>query len=781
MENNPSNPATESLADKISRWALLLTVFLAPLFFVPSALTSFQFTKIIVLAAGVIVALGAFVTGRLQEGRLDVPWHPVFIALVSLPITFGLAAIFSPVKTVSFVGKGYEVGTFSFIALAAVFVFLVSYLFREKKIVLYSYAAILASFAIVFIFQSVRLFAGPQFMSFGVLTSAVATMIGGWNDFGIYLALMALFSFISIEFLELKGALRTVLIAILALSVLFLSVVNYLFIWYVLGAFALVIFIHKFSFGSSRRFPVASLAVAIVCFIFILIGGNNIYVTLSNSPYNLRFLNRLNVSNVEVRPSWASTLAVGKDVFKTRPIFGVGPNRFANQWQISKPDNVNATQFWSVDFDYGVSLIPTYIIMTGALGALAWLAFLFLYVWMGIKILFAKIENHFENYVTFSSFSLSLFLWVVSLFYVPSVVILILTFFFTGLFLSSAVAHGHLKTKKVHLLKEPNQRFVLVVVSIIILFSVLGAGYGMTRRYMSTIYFNQGVTAFNIRNDKDQAESSINTAVQLSPNDAYYRTLVELKLARMNDLLSDKNIPPDPADQAQLRSRFQTYLGDAESLAKLAIDHDVTNYQNWMMLGRVYVTVVPLGVKDSYENALGAYKKAAEFNPTSPAIPLALAGLEVAASNNGEDKESLAKAKQHIADAQKLKSDYTDALILLSQIQLAEKDSAGAIRSVQSAAAASPNDPTISYQFGILLYNDKQYAEAASVLQNAVNLAPNYANAKYFLGLSYAELDRSDEAIKVFEDLKATNPDSAELDLILDNLRAGKDPLSNGS
>ena len=75
----------------------------------------------------------------------------------------------------------------------------------------------------------------------------------------------------------------------------------------------------------------------------------------------------------------------------------------------------------------------------------------------------------------------------------------------------------------------------------------------------------------------------------------------------------------------------------------------------------------------------------------------------------------------------------------------------------------------------------KEYTGAVSALERAIELNSAYANAKYFLGLSYSKLGRRADAIKQFEGLKATNPDNKEIDLILTNLNAGRDPFANAA
>ena len=191
-----------------------------------------------------------------------------------------------------------------------------------------------------------------------------------------------------------------------------------------------------------------------------------------------------------------------------------------------------------------------------------------------------------------------------------------------------------------------------------------------------------------------------------------------------------------------------------------------------MMLGRVYEAITPLNIEGAYESAKAAYEQALTQNPRSPAILLTLARLEVAKKDN-------AKARENIARALREKGNYTEAIFLLAQIEAAEGNIKAAISSVEAASVIAPSDPSIFFQLGLLRFNDKDYRGAAGALERSVALSPTYANAKYFLGLSYEKLNRATDAITQFSDLQKTNPDNAEIKLILSNLKAGRPPFSN--
>ena len=88
-----------------------------------------------------------------------------------------------------------------------------------------------------------------------------------------------------------------------------------------------------------------------------------------------------------------------------------------------------------------------------------------------------------------------------------------------------------------------------------------------------------------------------------------------------------------------------------------------------------------------------------------------------------------------------------------------------------------PGNPAIYFELGLLKYSIKDYNGAGQAFASALTVAPQYANAQYYLGLTLARLGRLEEAKTYFEGLAVTNPDNKELQTILTSLRAGKSPF----
>jgi len=761
--------------EKVSYYILLVLAFFLPIFFIPSSVFPFQFGKTLILSLGALLSLSFWISQKLREGKISLPTGlPYLVATIVLLITL-ISSLFSGVVERSLIGLGLETDTFFTVLMLFILMFMTSVLFRSKKRIFNLYLTFFVSSIILLVFQLLRAFLGVDFLSFGVLVNSTSNLLGRWSDLAIFFGLYSLISVVTLEFFRPSQLLKVLLYITLVLSALFMVVINSLMAWLTLGVLSLVLLIYLALNGRpSQDFRAEvenhSKNVTVIAKLPIVLILLSVVFVLIRGPVGEAVSGRLGIVQISARPSVRSTLNIARSSLPDNPAFGVGPNRFATEWSLYKPNLVNNTPFWNIDFNFGIGVIPTTLVTTGILGFLSWLAFLGALILLGIKAFFSSPNNNVSRFLIVSSFLATLFLWTFSVIYVPGIAVLALTFMMTGAFLSVMFQEGFIKDKQISFTNSSKVGFIAVFSLIAFLIVNIGLGYLVVTRYLSATYFQRTLVAVNIEGNIEKGGENINRAVTLARTDRNYRLLSQLHIANLNSILNEEDLAQTEAG----RIRFQTILGQAIASAQEATKADKNNYQNWLTLGNIYEAIVPLGIAGSYESARDTYLEAGAVAPTNPSVDLVLARLEVV---NGDND----KAREHIVSALTKKNNYTEAIFLLSQIEINEGNITAAINSVQAASFITPNNPIVFFQLGFLRYNQNDFAGAISALERAVLLSPPYSNAKYFLGLSYFNTGKTEEAILQFEDIELLNPDNPEVKSILSNLREGRGPFTNSS
>jgi len=777
--SRPTKEQSESGFNLGSFYILVGVIFLLPIFFLPFISSPFQLTKTVLVLVGVLLAFGLFVMGRLKEGSVSVPLSLVVVGAWFVPVTYFFSALFSPSSPiVSLMGQGFETGTVFFVTIGALLLTLVALIVREKQQILGIYAGFLFIFLLLTLFQGLRLIFGIELFSLDIFNTSTSNLIGKWNDLAIFFGLTGMLALITLEGLKLHNVSKTVLYCVLLFSLVFLSIINFTAVWVVFGIFALAFFIYnllkgKFLFskqpnidlGLDKETPsslkmgssVASLVVLGISILFVA-GGTTV-----GDPIGTFF----GINQLEVRPSWESTVDIARATYADNLIFGSGPNTFSFQWVQFKPSGINNTAFWNTDFDSGIGFVPTAFVTTGILGGIAWIIFFGIFLYSGVRsLLFRPMADSFDYYLSLSSFLVALYLWVFTVIYIPNAVILFLAFFFTGLYVAS-LRHrmGELKERTFVFSETPRIGFIFVLgLTVVLIFTGVGI-YLVGDRYLAAVHFQQAIIKLGTDGDEIEARRMLAKARDRVNSDAYARLASEIELLKLSSVLADTSLSPE-----EQRIKFEEVLGSAIENAQEARDISPNNYNNWFTVGRVYQSILPLEIQGSYENAKEAYEHALLYAPHNPNIYLALAELEVLRNDNIE-------ARSYIQKALEEKENYTAAVFLLAQIQVNEGKILEAIRSVESASILEPNNPVAFFQLGLLKYNQNDWAGAVGAFERAVSLNTVYANAQYFLGLSYYQLGSVAKATNQFENVEKTNPDNPEVQQILQNLRNGLEPL----
>lgn len=764
MDQPESTDRIAQSLQQVARVVVVAVFGLLPILFIPSTYAPFGYSKTLLVIVGVFAAVLFVALSILRSGevRIGVPY-----ALIALWAVVGIAfvsALFSGDMFDALVGDAFSIHTVAFLALMAVVATLGSLFIDAKPTLMRWYMLLAGATVLLGLFHIIRLFFGADVLSFGVFTSQVSSPIGGWNDLAIFFGLSILLSIVALEQLPLPKLGQGLFSAVVVVALCMLAVINFFAIWIILGMVSLVVLAYALTKdrfrpqselmpqATQRGTSVTAVVVAAVVFMFsvlFIIGGSVLGNTISATS---------GVNYIEVRPSVEATIGIAKGVFTENALFGIGPNKFSDAWRLYKDTSINTTIFWNNSFVGGSGYIPTFLITTGIFGLLAWLAFLGLFVWSGLRMLFKTTQtDRFWYFIGSSSFVAAAYLWLMSIIYVPGSTILLMAAMFTGV---TFAAHAALLPRRTRLLSIAADRragFVLVVSVMVLIIASVATLYFTGRHYLALYGFNQAVSS---QSNLQSRLNSMASAFTLSENDTFARQIALNQLTRINALVALQN--PNEAQQQE----FSDAVTNGVRAAQVAVNTDGTDAQNWAVLGATYSAVSAARVEGAVERAASALTEARRLDPKNPELALVEAQL---LSRNGDIDGARAKAREAIA----LKPDYTPAMLFITQIEIASGNTAEAIAATQSMLRLEPRNPARYYQLGVLYSASGDVPSAVASFEQAVTLDQNYANARYLLALGYVEQGRPAEAIEQLTVVRDLNPDNTAVQELINQISNG--------
>lgn len=659
-----------NIFDRLAFAMLSLVLILLPLFCLPFTSIGTEISKSLLLVSGLALGFVFWAIARFFDGKIVIPKSTLLVGSGGVVLAVLLSALLSQNSQVSFFGTMLDIGSFWFIFSGFALLFLCSVVFRtslQAKVALFG---MIISSVVVIIFQSFHLFF-PQALSLGILGSKTANLVGSWNSLGLFAGFASLMFMLWLEFFPISRIGRIAVQICLVLALLLAAVVNFPLVWILVGISALLILVYKASTsflnreaGAEKKFPFVSFVVVIVSLLFIISGG-----------FIGNFIpNYFKITNTEVSPSIGSTVSVTKNVLVNDPIFGLGPNRFGEAWAMYKPVSVNSSAFWDTYFESGSGLLPTLLATTGALGIIAWIVFLFLFLKSGARSVFASIKDG-VNWEMVAFFVLALYLYVAMFFYPAGSVIFLLALAFSGVFIGLLATQSREEWSVTFLDDHRKSFFSILTLIILIIFSV-AATFKFVEKFASVSFFGKALSSTEL----PEAESAISKAISLHANDLYLRTYSQIYLVKLGSLAGSGSDLTEK-EKADLQASFD----QAIRAATLAVNYNSSNYLNHKLLGSVYQTAGTLGVAEGYSKAAEAFTEASRNNPSNPGLKLLLANVYFL---DGK----LSEAKNEANSALSLKSDYIDALLTMSQVSKREGNNSEALRYAEQALALAPQN-----------------------------------------------------------------------------------------
>lgn len=643
---------------KISLYSFLVGILGCLFFFIPYSSIKIEIVKIYSLSIGATFSLFFLIIAWLGEGKISIPKDRLILFAGFIPFVFLLSSLFSASPHTSLFGNGFELGTFGSILILYILFFLSAVHFQKKNNVWCFLITLFLGVFIVLLHLVFNVFSVyyellPNF-SKGAL---FGNLVGDVNDLAIFLGVAVLLIIYTLELLKLKKFIKMTLYVLLVLSGILLVLINLPLVWMLVGIFSICIFTYslysKYNKGKDednanhrKKFPFIALVFFLLSFVFLV--GNSLFSSL--------IANYINLNNQNIRPSFVTTTEIAYKSFKQNPLFGTGPNTFANNWFIWQPKELLKTSFWSIGFSNGSSTVSTLIATTGTLGLASILMFLFGYLIKSIKTVKSFPSGNLSAYFTAVALMISLYGFIVVSFYNANIVILALAFVSSGIFLGISSSREDIESRGCLFSAGGKRGLCFIVGGLAIMALSVFFCYVYTSKFISTIYFSKSVVKNESTQSLLKSENMLLKAIRFDKSDVYYRSLSWVYINQINLMIKN-----DFTEGEVLREGVQSLVDKAVLSARLAIKQNPKSFVNYVNLGDVYSELVLLEVEASYENAVSAYDRASLLAPHNPSIVLSRAVLEFVIKNY---KEAIFYTEKSL----ELKPDYQEAQYLLEQI-----------------------------------------------------------------------------------------------------------------
>lgn len=753
----------------IARALLVIAVGLTPIFFIPGAPTLLGASKVFIVLLFVLLALVALSLSVLRSGAVALRFTPLLIAWWGIIAASFVSALLSPALLASLFGDALETNTVGFLVILGVLMTAIQTFASAKKSIVYLFGAVLFSTTLLVALHIARLVFGANVLTLGFLTTGSVTPVGSFNDLGLYLALTILVTLVAVVQLSLS---RSGLIFATVLSfgsLVMLMLVNFFAIWLVLALFSLTLLMYSLTkdrFGVQpgvNTTPEAKIslgATGLIAMVFIvstvfLIGGSSLGATMSA---------KTGISYLEIRPSVAATLDIMRGVYSENAFTGTGPNLFDDAWQLHKDRSITETMFWNTPFNAGSGYVLTWFVTTGLLGVIAWCVFLGLFLYTGIMMLVrGQSTDQFWYFTGTIAFVVGAFVWIMSVIYVPGPAILIMGVASTGIMIVAYQALLPRRLLAYNMLTSARTGFVLILAVMFIIIGTIAVGYGGVRQFVAAYTFV--TAASDLPEDATQqlpvVINRLISAYTLYPSDTYVREIALYHTLNLNRLLSIAE--PSPAEQQE----FKQTITAAIAAGTAAVQRKSIDARNWKTLADVYSLLSVVNIEGATVEANKAYSEAEVRDPKNPSYVLQKSVMAFQAKDLNE-------ARRLALLALDLKSNYTDALFTLSQIEINAGDVKKAIASTESLIALESNNPGRYYQLGILQAADKNSQGAIAAFSAAITLDPNYANARYFRALQYLQGGDKDLAIAELKIVRDLSPDNKTVEELIGKIERGE-------
>lgn len=728
----------------LTEWLALAAVVIVPLAFMINTTQSQDFIKQVALLAIVSIAALCWVGSMLIERSLSLRRsvaNPLVLVLLAAVL---VSALFSGSRYVGLVGgNGQEYQSFITTLLFAAFFFVIVNLPKESKfpqraIFAATIVGGLVSLVALFQFAGVSLVPGVSVATFNLVGSTVVL--------GLYAATTIVLA--AASFLIEKPDGKFVLVKNIAIgffgvcALLLAATVDFWPIWtaVIVGLIAVLIL------AVVRPQTIGRLGWLAVPMIVLVVA---VLLLVVDIPLPIH-------APTEIFPSLAQSFDVARGTLVNHPIFGAGPGTFAQEFALHRSLELNQNAIWYVQFDRGMSYLTTIASNLGVAGLVAWLAVIIVGVWKSAAHLIVSRKKNDEAWVFGMVVSVAWLTTAAGIIFYGASLSLLLLFWLLFALLIRMTADENIELS----FKASPRSGLVLTFSFVILIVLSLAGWFISGARLYSDSSLTAATAMDANTKDDAVIRNLENALRIDPqSDTIARNLSQAYLIKIQQLFNDTN-----TDATAKGTQVENLTAAAIKAATAATELGRKNIQNWSQLGAVYEAIASY-VSNAPDQAIAAYGRAADLDPTSPVHPtnigrvyLSMAGAVMNGANDSKDEAAKTDARKK-----------SDELLVRS------------LASLEKALSLKSDYAPASYQISIVYDAQGKIDEARSALESVVKLSPTFANARWLLAMIYEEKQEYDSAIAQIEAILTNNPDNKDVQnklQILQDKKAGKAPAA---
>lgn len=717
---------TATYLEAAVRWILVAITFLAPLFFVTTAVATLEIAKVylfcvLVLVAAFLYLWRALVIGRFEYQRTFLDWLLLFFIVFYL-----VSTAFSHHHYLSFAGvAGFFSGSVVCVVCFVIFFYLLIQTIRSTPHIKLIILAITASASIVAIYNIVRGF------GLGLPPTAAASFTMVAHSPTVFAVFMGICLLIGLAWLFSAKVLwqRWLAVGFLVLCMVAVFIFDTESAAYAIaaGAFMLLLLFAVKSDQSVRWHILIPTVVVTFAAVLLFINPQPLFphAAIENVRIDLR-----------------TSLPVAGQSLRQAPLTGTGPQTFGDDLVDFRPIQYNTTPTWDLRFSKGTNEWLTLVATTGLLVPLILLVSA---IWLIIRSAQVLIRSTMsEEHMFVMPIIAAFFGLLVASFFIPfSFSLSLLFWLLAGLGVMSISGVGGTRIK----IKMPRSRAQTIIVSFALVMTAVAivavAIFG-GRLLIGEYYFSRAQAGIVNQQSLEQVQNWLTRAITANPRESKFFTIRAQGYATEVLLEATKTKP----DSTKLQAAAQSVV-DALKQAQLIDPKNPTVYETE---ASIYDSLRNI-IANADELAVAAYTQDVALEPNNPLPHLNLgraqlfqAGILVSDTSEAARVESgkalIREAQQEFERAKQLKPDFLLADYNIGLAQRVAGDTDAAIETFQHVIQRAPRSPEAYWQLEQIYESRQQYVEAVTELEAIQKLLPDDTTVKQKLEELQAKLPK---------------------------------------